>query len=76
MIKCCCKCTERWVQDGKTCHSSCKRYADAVAEETRKGELRKEAQAGEREIKAYKKDHYKAVDRRDQRAELLRRKKY
>ena len=76
MITCCYKCTERWVEDGRTCHSTCKRYADAVAEETRKRELRKEAQAGEREIKAYKKDHYKAVDRRDQRAELLRRKKY
>lgn len=76
MIKCCYKCTERWVRDGKTCHSSCKRYTDAVAEEARKRELRKEVQAGEREIKAYKKDHYKAVDRRDQRAELLRRKKY
>lgn len=76
MIKCCYKCTERWVEDGKTCHSSCKRYADAVAEETRKRELRKEAQAGEREISAYKKDHYKAVDRRGYRSELLRRKKY
>lgn len=31
MITCCYKCTERWVEDGRTCHSTCKRYADAVA---------------------------------------------
>lgn len=76
MIKCCYKCTERWVEDGRTCHSTCKRYADAVAEETRKRELRKEAQADERAFKDYKKHHYKAVDRRQTRAEMMGRKKY
>lgn len=76
MIKCCYKCTERWVEDGRTCHSTCKRYADAVAEENRKRELRKEAQADERAFKEYKKHHYKAVDRRQTRAEIMGRKKY
>lgn len=76
MIKCCYKCTERWVKDGKTCHSSCKRYADAVAENERKRELRKEAQASELAFRGYKKDHYKAVDRRQTRAEKMGRKKY
>lgn len=76
MIRCCYKCTERWVRDGKTCHSSCKRYLDAVEEEKRQKELRNDAQAGEREFREYKKQHYKSVDRNNQRAELLRRKKY
>lgn len=76
MISCCYKCTERWVKDGKTCHSTCKRYADALAEEARKRELRNDALAGDRELTAYKKQHYKAVDRRSQREELLRKKRY
>ena len=76
MIKCCYKCTDRWVSKDSNCHSTCTRYLDAVKEEERKRTMRKEAQAGEQEIKAYKKQHYKSIDRRDQRAELLRRKKY
>ena len=76
MITCCYKCTERWIEDGRNCHSTCKRYADALAEEARKRELRNEALAGDRELKAYKKQHYKAVDRRNQSEELLRRKRY
>ena len=76
MIECCYKCTKRWVKDGRTCHSTCPEYADAVEADRQQRRLRFEAQAGEREVKAYKRQHYKAVDRRDQRAELLRRKKY
>ena len=76
MIRCCYKCTERWVRDGKTCHSTCQRYADAVAEGERKREMREEALAGEREFRAYKKQHYRAVDRRAHSNEVKMRKKY
>jgi len=26
MITCCTNCPNRWVENGKTCHSECKRY--------------------------------------------------
>ena len=76
MIRCCYKCTERWVKDGKTCHSTCKRYADAVAENERKRELKIKANESELAFRGYKKDHYKAVDRRHTRAEKMGRRKY
>lgn len=25
-VTCCYKCTDRWVKDGKTCHSTCDKY--------------------------------------------------
>lgn len=31
-IKCCYKCPDRWVKDGKTCHSTCERYAREKAQ--------------------------------------------
>lgn len=31
-IKCCYKCPDRWVKDGKTCHSTCERYINEKAQ--------------------------------------------
>lgn len=62
MIKCCYGCTKRWVRDGKTCHSSCKEYSDAVAEDQRRKAVTAEANKGFIAMCEYKKMHYKARD--------------
>ena len=62
MIRCCYKCTDRWSRDGKTCHGTCQRYADAVAEDQSKKEAEREAKKSFVELCAYRKSHYKARD--------------
>lgn len=38
-ISCCYKCTDRWVSNGSTCHSTCTRYKKEKEENDRINEL-------------------------------------
>ena len=76
MIKCCYQCPDRWAKDGMTCHGVCQKYADAVAEDTRRKEVIQQAKSGDIAMIQYTKTKYRARDRQASRDEIRGRKKW
>ena len=72
MILCCKDCRERAIN----CHSTCEKYRKEVEQNRIDREQKRKFNEGHVSVVAYKRNHYKAVDRRNSTRELQRRKKW
>ena len=72
MILCCKDCQERAIN----CHSTCEKYRKEVEQNRIDREQKRKFNEGHMAVVAYKRNHYKAVDRRNSTRELQRRKKW
>ena len=72
MILCCKDCQERAIN----CHSTCEKYRKEVEQNRIDKEQKRKFNEGHVAVVAYKRNHYKAVDRRNSTKELQRRKKW
>ena len=72
MVTCCKDCQERAIN----CHSTCKRYLHEVEQNRIDKEQKRKFNEGHVAVVAYKRNHYKAVDRRNSTRDLQRRKKW
>ena len=72
MILCCKDCQERAIN----CHSTCEKYRKEVEQNRIDREQKRKFNEGHVAVVAYKRNHYKAVDKRNSTRELQRRKKW
>ena len=72
MILCCKDCQERAIN----CHSTCEKYLREAEQNLIDKEKKRKFNEGYVEVMTYKRNHYKAVDRRNYTRELQRRKKW
>lgn len=72
MITCCKDCQDRTIN----CHSTCEKYKLEVEKNRIKREQKRKFNEGYASVVEYKRNHYKAVDRRNSTRELQRRKKW
>ena len=72
MVTCCKDCQERAIN----CHSTCEKYKLEVEKNRIDKEQKRKFNEGHVAVVAYKRNHYKAVDRRNSTKELQRRKKW
>ena len=72
MILCCKDCQERAIN----CHSTCEKYLHEVEKNRIAREQKRKFNEGYEAVMDYKRNHYKAVDRRNYTSELQRRKKW
>lgn len=72
MITCCKDCQDRAIN----CHSTCEKYLREVEQNRIKREQKRKFNEGHVSVVEYKRNHYKAVDRRNSTKELQRRKKW
>ena len=72
MVTCCKDCQDRAIN----CHSTCEKYLREVEQNLRDREQKRKFNEGHVSVVAYKRNHYKAVDRRNSIKELQRRKKW
>ena len=72
MITCCKDCQDRAIN----CHSTCEKYKLEVEKNRIDKEKKRKFNEGHVAVVAYKRNHYKAVDRRNSTRESQRRKKW
>ena len=72
MVTCCKDCQDRAIN----CHSTCEKYKLEVEKNRIDKEQKRKFNEGHVAVVAYKRNHYKAVDRRNSTKELQRRKKW
>ena len=72
MVTCCKDCQERAIN----CHSTCEKYKLEVEQNLRDREKKRKFNEGHVAVVAYKRNHYKAVDRRNSTRESQGRKKW
>ena len=72
MVTCCKDCQERAIN----CHSTCEKYRKEVEQNRIDKEQKRKFNEGHVAVVAYKRNHYKAVDRRNSTRESQRRKKW
>ena len=72
MVTCCKDCQERAIN----CHSACEKYKLEVEKNRIDKEQKRKFNEGHVAVVAYKRNHYKAVDRRNSTRESQRRKKW
>ena len=72
MITCCKDCQDRAIN----CHSTCEKYRKEVEQNRIDREQKRKFNEGHALVVEYKRNHYKAVDRRNSIRELQRRKKW
>ena len=72
MILCCKDCQDRAIN----CHSTCEKYKLEVEKNRIDKEQKRKFNEGHVAVVEYKRNHYKAVDRRNSTRELQRRKKW
>ena len=72
MITCCKDCQDRAIN----CHSTCEKYKLEVEKNRIDKEQKRKFNEGHVAVVAYRRNHYKAVDRRNSTRELQRRKKW
>ena len=72
MVTCCKDCQDRAIN----CHSTCEKYKLEVEKNRIDKEQKRKFNEGHVAVVAYKRNHYKAVDRRNSTRELQRRKKW
>ena len=72
MVTCCKDCQDRAIN----CHSTCEKYKLKVEQNRIDKEQKRKFNEGHASVVAYKRNHYKAVDKRNSTRELQRRKKW
>ena len=72
MVTCCKDCQDRAIN----CHSTCEKYRKEVEQNRIDREKKRKFNEGHVSVVAYKRNHYKAVDKRNSTRELQRRKKW
>ena len=72
MVTCCKDCQDRAIN----CHSTCEKYKLEVEKNRIDKEKKRKFNEGHVAVIAYKRNHYKAVDRRNSTRESQRRKKW
>ena len=72
MITCCKDCQERTIN----CHSTCEKYLLEAEQNRIQREQKRKFNEDNVSVLEYKRNHYKAVDRRNSTKELQRRKKW
>ena len=72
MVTCCKDCQDRAIN----CHSTCEKYKLEVEKNRIDKEQKRKFNEGHVTVVAYKRNHYKAVDRRNSTRESQRRKKW
>lgn len=72
MVTCCKDCQDRAIN----CHSTCEKYKLEVEKNRIDKEQKRKFNEGHVAVVAYKRNHYKAVDRRNSTRDLQRRKKW
>ena len=72
MIKCCKDCKERTIN----CHSTCEKYLLEAEQNRIQREQKRKLNEGNVSVLEYKRNHYKAVDKRNRVRELRGRKKW
>lgn len=72
MVTCCKDCQDRAIN----CHSTCEKYKLEVEKNRIDKEQKRKFNEGHVAVVAYKRNHYKAVDRRNSTRESQRRKKW
>ena len=72
MVTCCKDCQARAIN----CHSTCEKYHKEVEQNRIDREQKRKFNEGHVAVVEYKRNHYRAVDRRNSTRELQRRKKW
>ena len=72
MVTCCKDCQDRAIN----CHSTCEKYKLEVEKNRIDKEQKRKFNEGHVAVVEYKRNHYKAVDRRNSTRDLQRRKKW